>query len=276
MKEIKKQKTLIDLSIERYYSEGNEKERLATHRLERDRTLRILKRHLPDPPAIILDVGGAAGVYAFPLQKMGYEVHLIDPIPLHIRQAQEHGEQTGSKLASYSVGDARKIEKEDNSADIVLFFGPLYHLIDEKDRLQALKEAYRVLKPGGFLFAAAIARFASLMDAMHKATLYSKLKVIEQDFACGIHRKISEEIPFAYLHHPKDLVKEIEKSGFQNITIRAVEGPVWEKQVIEALQKDEKGWEKLLDLLEKIETEETIIGASAHIMAIANTRKQKL
>lgn len=269
MEEQNKQKPILDRSIEKYYSEGNEKDRLASHRLERDRTLRILKKQLPAAPAMVLDVGGAAGVYAFPLQKMGYEVHLIDPIPLHIKQAQEHGDQTGIRLASYAVGDARKIEKDDKSADVVLFFGPLYHLIEEKDRLQALREAYRVLKPGGFLFAAGIARFASLMDAMHKATLYSKLEVIEQDLACGIHRKITEDFTFAYLHHPRDLVKEIEKCGFQNITIRAIEGPVWEKQVIETLQKDEKCWEKLLDLLEKIETEEAIIGTSAHIMAIA-------
>lgn len=272
MEEVNRQ-PLLDPSIEKFYSEGNEKDRLDTHRLERDRTLRILKKQLPAAPAIILDVGGAAGVYAFPLQEMGYEVHLIDPILLHIKQAQEHGEKRGVKLAGYTVGDARKIEKEDKSVDVVLFLGPVYHLIEEKDRLQALKEAHRVLKPGGFLFAAGIARVASLMDAMHKATLYSKLEAIEKELSSGIHRKSSEDITFAYLHHPKDLVKEIEKCGFQNTTLRAIEGPVWGKQIIEVLQKDEKGWEKLLDLLEQIETDESIIGASGHFMAIANSRK---
>jgi hypothetical protein len=101
------------------------------------------------------------------------------------------------------------------------------------------------------------------------------LEVLEQDFATGVHRKISEDITFAYLHYPGELKKEVEKSGFENVTIRAIEGPVGEKQVIEALQQDENGWRKLLALLEKIETKETIIGASAHIMAIANVGNPK-
>ncbi|HEX4839093.1 MAG TPA: methyltransferase domain-containing protein [Rhabdochlamydiaceae bacterium] len=273
---MKKSKPLIDPSIAKYYAEGNEKDRLSSHRLEKDRTLQILKKRLPSPPAVILDVGGAAGVYAFPLTDMGYRVHLIDPVALHIKQAQEQAKKTGIHLASYAVGDARNIEQPSNSADVVLFFGPLYHLIEEADRLKTLQEAYRVLKPGGMLFAAGIARFASLMDAMHKGTLYSKIGVIEQDFATGVHRKISEDITFAYLHRPEDLRKEMAASGFRNISLCSIEGPVWEKQVIEALQKDEKGWQALLNLLEKIESEETIIGASAHIMAIGSVGSPKV
>jgi hypothetical protein len=84
---MKKSKSLIDPSIDKYYAEGNEKDRLSIHRLEKDRTLQILKKRLPPAPAVILDVGGAAGVYAFPLAETGYEVHLIDPIAVHIEQA---------------------------------------------------------------------------------------------------------------------------------------------------------------------------------------------
>lgn len=271
----KSRQPTINPSLYEYYSEGNEKDRLIEHRLEKDRTFRILKRFLPPAPATIFDVGGATGVYAFPLAKAGYDVHLMDPIPLHIKQAKEEAKKSKCQLASYSVGDARNIERENNSADVVLFFGPLYHLTAHEDRIQALSEAYRVLKPTGLLFAVAIARFASLMDAMYKETLYSKLKIIEDDFATGVHKKISKDITFAYLHHPSDLKKEILKSGFQDITLRSIEGPVWEKQILKSLQRDAEGWEKLLDLLEKIETEEAIIGASAHIMAIAHVGNSK-
>ncbi len=233
------------------------------------------KALLPKAPQIILDVGGAAGAYAFPLTKMGYEVHLTDPISLHIKQAKEYAESSGIQLASYSVGDARAIDREDHSADVVLFFGPLYHLTEERDRLAALSEARRVLKPGGLLFAVGIARFAFLMDAMHKTNLTSKLEAIERSLTTGLYRKASEDLTFAYLHQPKMLKEEIRKSGFKNTILCAIEGPVWEKRVIEALQQDEKGWENLLGLLEKIETEESIIGASAHIMAIAKMSKPK-
>lgn len=94
--------------------------------------------------------------------------------------------------------------------------------------------------------------------------------MIEQDFATGVHRKISEDITFAYLHRPEDFRNEMTSSGFKNVSLCSIEGPVWEKQVIEVLQKDEKGWQTLLNLLEKIESEETILGASAHTMAIGN------
>ena len=120
------------------------------------------------------------------------------------------------------------------------------------------------------LFAVGIARFASFMDAMHKGVVFPKFRVIEQDFMTGVHDKIIEGFTFAYLHHPSELKKEVQKSGFQRIvTIRAIEGPVWEKRVMDTLSADEECWKKVLALLEKIETEETIIGASAHIMAVA-------
>ena len=197
----------LDPALEKYYSEGNEQERLSSHRLEKDRTIQILKKFLPPAPATILDIGGAAGVYAFILAEMGYQVHLIDPIALHIQQAKETAKNSKFKLASYSVGDARQLEQKDESVDVVLLLGPLYHLIKEEDRHKALKESYRVMKPGGALFAAGITRFASFMDAMHKKVVALKTQVIEQEFKTGVHEKVSEGFLFAYLHH---LLKKIE------------------------------------------------------------------
>lgn len=264
-----KAKPKIDPGLEKYYSEGNEQERLNSSKLEKDRTLQILKKLLPPAPATILDIGGAAGIYAFLLAEMGYQVHLIDPIALHIKQAKETARNSKCKLASYNVGDARQLDKKDNSVDVVLLLGPLYHLIKKEDRHKALQEAYRVLKPGGILFAAAISRFASFMDAMHKQAVAFKSKVIEQEFKTGVHEKILEGFSFAYLHHPHEFKEEIENHRFEDVTVRAIEGPVWDKQSIEALAQDENEWQKVLMFLEQIETEESILGASAHIMAVA-------
>lgn len=265
----------LDHALEKYYSEGNEQERLSSNRLEKDRTLQILKKLLPSAPATILDIGGAAGVYAFLLTEMGYQVHLIDPIALHIQQAKETAKNSKFELASYSVGDARQLEQKDDSVDVVLLLGPLYHLIEEEDRHKALQEAYRVLKPGGILFAAAITRFASFMDAMHKKVVALKSRVIDQEFKTGVHEKISEGFSFAYLHHPNELKEEIQKNEFENVVIRAIEGPVWDKRTIETLVQDEEEWKKVFMFLEQIETEETILGASAHIMAVARKGVKK-
>lgn len=259
----------MDKSIEKFYMQGSERDRLNTHRLERDRTLRILQRSMPPVPAVVLDIGGAAGAYAFPLAKNGYEVHLIDPVSLHIEQAKEYAQKNKINLASYTIGDARGVNLPDNFADVILLFGPLYHLFAQADRLQTLQEAFRLLKPNGYLFATAIPRFASFIDSMNKGTIYSKLKIIEQDFTTGIHHKASQDIDFAYLHHPMELKDEILKSGFKNVSIVAIEGPVWHDGIVENLHQDLDGWEQLLALIDRIEMEEAIIGASAHIMALA-------
>ncbi|MGH7718781.1 MAG: class I SAM-dependent methyltransferase, partial [Gemmatimonadaceae bacterium] len=71
--------------IATFYAAGVERDRLAAGAgaLEFARTWAILERYLPAPPAHIADVGGGAGRYALPLARRGYEVHLLDPVPLH-------------------------------------------------------------------------------------------------------------------------------------------------------------------------------------------------
>ncbi len=272
----RKEQKKLDPFIEKYYSGGHEKDRLMSHQLERDRTLCILKKYLPKPPAIILDIGGAAGAYAFPLCEMGYTVHLIDPVSLHIEQAKSYESSSSIQLASYSVGDARHIEREDQCADVVLLFGPLYHLIKQTDRLKSLKEAHRLLKPGGILFAVGISRFASFMDSLYKEAFHSKKEVLKKELMTGVHHKMSEGFDFGYLHTPSELKEEIQNCNFQNVSILAIEGPVWHKTIMANLYQDKQNWQELLDIIEKIEMEESLIGASAHIMAIAKVDNSKL
>ncbi|MFD4325386.1 class I SAM-dependent methyltransferase [Nocardioides sp. NPDC058538] len=61
------------------------------------------------------------------------------------------------------VGDARGLPFEEASLDVALLLGPLYHLAEREDRLRALGEAIRVVKPGGWVIAAAIPRLARLV-----------------------------------------------------------------------------------------------------------------
>ena len=98
-----------------YYNEGREQDRLVSFgRLEFLRTQELLDRHLPPPPASILDIGGGAGIHALPLQERGYKVTLIDPVELHIQQAMESG------VVDASVGNARHLQLEDDAADVAL------------------------------------------------------------------------------------------------------------------------------------------------------------
>lgn len=83
---------MIGPAIESHYGTGYERPRLfpgGRPSLEFVRSMELLERHLPSPPARVLDVGGGPGTYAAPLARLGYRVHLVDPVPLHVQQARQ-------------------------------------------------------------------------------------------------------------------------------------------------------------------------------------------
>src|SRR5262249_23704896 len=129
--------------IGEYYASGVESGRLVSgpSALELLRTQELLQRFLPKPPAILLDVGGGPGRAACWLAGLGYEVHLVDAVPLHVERAQAAAADARVTLASARAGDARELESADGFADAVLLMGPLYHLTERADRLTALAEA---------------------------------------------------------------------------------------------------------------------------------------
>src|SRR5687767_5876092 len=101
--------TLLDPAIRDYYERAPEESRLEHDNsvLEAARTRELIQRHLPSAPRKVLDVGGAAGAYAFWLAAQGYEVHLVDAVDRLVSEARGRNETASSKLASLRVGDAR-------------------------------------------------------------------------------------------------------------------------------------------------------------------------
>jgi ubiquinone/menaquinone biosynthesis C-methylase UbiE len=269
--------SLIPEEIESHYQQTRESERLSGGRgeLERLRTQSILARNLPPAPAVVVDVGGAAGVYAFPLAKQGYEVHLIDPVELHLNQARTHALSTGVPLKSIARGDARRLDMPSAVADAVLLLGPLYHLVERADRLQALRESYRILKPGGILFAAAISRFASLIDGFASGFFGDSefRAIVAADIHSGQHRNPTSS-PFyfttAYLHRPEDLAEEVRNGGFDAVETLAIEGPTWSAANFPDAWNEPVQRQSLMEFLSLIEREPSVKGASAHLMAIAH------
>ncbi|HTX16125.1 MAG TPA: class I SAM-dependent methyltransferase [Candidatus Baltobacteraceae bacterium] len=268
---------LIPKEIDAHYQQAKESERLTgpLGELERLRTQAILSRYLPPAPAAIYDVGGAAGVYAFPLAKQGYEVHLIDPVDLHLEQARSQSAASGVKLGSIAQGDARQLETPSGIADAVLLLGPLYHLVEPADRLRALREARRILKPHGVVFAAAISRFASLLAGLAFDTFQDAdfRAIVAGDLASGQHRNPTNRIEYfttAYFHRPEELSAEVRAAGFHNVQLLAVEGPAWSAAQFRKAWENPAQRQSLMEFLSSIEREHSVQGASAHIIALAH------
>jgi ubiquinone/menaquinone biosynthesis C-methylase UbiE len=260
-----------------HYEENNEQQRLSvgTGQLEFERTKELITRHLPKKSATILDVGGAAGVYSLWLAGEGHEVHLVDPVPFLLEQAKEaSAAQKKAPIKSITLGDARRLEFPQSFADMVLLMGPMYHLVEKADRLTALREAYRVLKKSGLLISAAISKFASTLDGFVQGYMDDPkfVDIAAQDLADGQHRNPFDNLSYfttAFFHHPEELKEEIEGAGFTHQNTFAVEGFGWMLQNFEDHWNNPKRRERLLRFIRSTETEPSMIGVSAHLLAVA-------
>ena len=268
---------MIASEILEYYRGGNEEQRLRASigRLERIRTWEVIERHLPPAPSRVLDVGGGTGVYAFPLARRGYHVHLLDPVPLHVDRARTLSRASEAPLVGADIGDARKLDVPDGTVDAVLLFGPLYHLTSRHDRVKALAEARRVLVAGGLVLSAYISRFASACDGIREGALRDATfaAIVERDLTNGIHQNPttrSDWFTTAYFHRPEEIRREIEEAGLLFDDLIAVEGPGWMNQDLDAWLDDDAARERLLHVLRRIESEPSLIGASAHMLAVAH------
>jgi len=262
--------------IAAYYAQGLERDRLAggAGALELARTQVLLEQYLPAPPAIVADVGGGPGRYAVWLAERGYHVHLIDPVPLHVEQARAAARGRPVTLASAETGDARALKLADASVDAVLLLGPLYHLREPAERLQALAEARRVCRRGGVIIAAAISRFASTLDGLRGGYLEDPAfaAVADGDRRDGRHRNPTGDPAYfttAYFHRPEDLATELSAAGLAHEATLAVEGAGWLLADLDARLADERRRAVLLAALAALEAEPTLLGVSAHLLAVA-------
>jgi ubiquinone/menaquinone biosynthesis C-methylase UbiE len=268
------------LEAQQHYESINEVERLqrSTHRLEGLRTQQLLKRFLPPSPATIADVGGAAGAHAFWLAALGYDVHLLDIVPLHIEQACEREKRDGLRLASIGVGDACALPYENGSIDAVLLFGPLYHLTQRADRLIALREARRVLRPEGVMLAVSVNRFTSsfqgLFRDLNADALFRAMALRDLDTGYHVSPENRAFFTTTYFHHPDELVAEGQAAGFAIDAVVGVEGPGWLLQDFDHAWNDMRRREDMLLFAEKIESEPTLLGLSTHVMIVGRAGKQ--
>jgi len=268
---------VTDSAISSHYNLGAEQSRLfrrGAPDVEYTRSLELLQRLLPPPPAQVLDVGGGPGTYAVPLARAGYQVHLLDLMPLHVEQAREAAAADPAASFTGELGNALDLPQETRSQDAVVLFGPLYHLTEAGDRLQALAEARRVLRPGGQVLVTAISRFASLIDGLYLGRLDDPefRPIMERDITDGQHRNPDPVgrpgfFTTAYFHTPDGLSAEIGQAGFGPVTVYGVEGPGWPMREQWA---DPRLREQILFAARAAETEPSLLGFSPHLIAAAS------
>jgi SAM-dependent methyltransferase len=266
---------LFESEIKRIYDSRPEYEweRMDRHRTEFAVTLRTLKENLPPAPAKILDCGGGPGRYAIELTRQGYDVTLFDLSEGNITLAKEKAAEANINLQFIHQGTATDLSRyAQNTFDAVLLMGPLYHLLEESDRHKALAEAFRVLKPGGMIFATFITRYAPIKYCALNEPLWpvenpdQTQAILETGLFPPRGQKDGEFV--AYFAHPTEVEPLVESQGFVVKSILGVEGLVSEiEEKINELTGE--AWEYWVDLNYQVAADPCLHGAAEHLLVVA-------
>jgi len=259
------------MEAEPFYDEfaPKEWERLERHRTEFAVSLRAINEFLPRPPRSILDVGGGPGRYAIELARQGYSVTLLDISRESLRLARQRANEAQVSLADVIHVNAVDLSNLGSASyDAVLLMGPLYHLLSHGERVQAIQEAMRVLKPRGKLFAAFITRFAPFRCVANgePAWLAENPEYALQLLETGIHDRPTQ-FARAYYAHPDEVAPLMEGCGLRTLSLVGCEGVVagHEDKVNELT---EEAWEAWVDLNYKLGQDPTLYGASDHLLYV--------
>jgi S-adenosylmethionine-dependent methyltransferase len=247
-------------------------ERMDRHRTEFAVTLRALQTHLPPAPAHILDCGGGPGRYAVELACLGHKVTLFDLSTACLDLARAKAHEAGVKLYALEQGTAIDLSRfSDEEFDAVLLMGPLYHLLEENERVQALDESYRVVKSGGLCFAAFITRFAPVRYAAAEAPTLplDEPEELETILSTGQLPPRGEQGSrfVAHFAHPAEVPSLCRQPGFEMLEVLGVEGVVsMIEEDVNALSG--QAWQAWVDLNQRLAPEPSLLGAAEHLLAV--------
>ena len=209
----------------------------------------------------ILDVGAGTGKYSIELYNMGYNVTAIELVKHNLRLIQKKC----PNIKSYE-GNAINLKKfKDNSFDMILLFGPIYHLISKEEKIKALMEAKRLVKENGFILVSYCMNDYALITYAFKENNIKKCidnELIDNDY----HIKSKPDDLYSYVRL-QDIDELNKLSNLKRIEIVSQDGPTdYIRPFINKLSDDEFNY--FIKYQESICDRPELLGASSHVLDI--------
>lgn len=243
-----------------HYNKHNEDKRLKTKhaQVEFVTAMEYIKKYT-NKGSSILDVGAATGAYSIPLYNDGYKVTAFELVKHNLKQI-----EMKNKNITCILGNAIDLSKfEDNSFDCILLFGPMYHLISYEEKIQALKEAKRVCKTGGYIYISyCMNEYAVITHAFKEHQILNIKDELDDNFK--VLNKPTDLYTYVRL---EDINKLKEDTNLERIKIINQDGPAeYLKREINSMSDEEI--EMLIKYhLSTCERPE-LLGAGRHILDI--------
>lgn len=182
-------------------------------------------------------------------------------------------EETAENLISCDVINATNLSiYNDNQFDVVLLFGPLYHLLEESERQQCVSEINRVLKPGGKVFASFIPYLSgsiAILDRYYRHPEQVDINNLSEVFESGKFNNSSDKgFQEGYYPSTKEIEKLFSQNGFDKIMIRSIRGFGYEKEDSLYGIKEKEMFDKVISLIERTSEEQSIIDMCGHAIYI--------
>ena len=242
----------------KYYNKFNEEKRLNSKhgQVEFLTAIKYINEYIKDNDKII-DIGAGTGKYSKYFYDKGYDITAVELVKHNLRQIEK-------KNIKCFLGNATNLKKiEDNSYDITLLFGPLYHLISMEDKLKALLEAKRITKPNGYIFISyCMNEYAIIEHGFIDNNILNELDQIDENFK--INPKEDDLYSFVRL---EDINYLKDKANLSRVKIISQDGPSeYIKKTINKM--DDETFDLYLKYHFKICEKLELLGAGRHILDI--------
>ncbi|RJE87664.1 class I SAM-dependent methyltransferase [Paenibacillus sp. 1011MAR3C5] len=268
-------------TVRDYYEIFDEWGRLDREPLEFFINLHFLLRYLP-ASGHIADIGSGPGKYAIELARRGYRVGLADLIPRFVAEAREKAGAAGvdSRFSGFHVSNAASLDCfADESFDAAVMMGPLYHLQEQEERIQAIRELYRVTKPGGIVAAAFMPRVAFMQQSIRNPMQWkpnNRIDALMEFSQSGIFNH-SEAGRFTgvYFEKIERIIPQMEEEGFETLNLIGSDSfaSALDHQAYEYWRdQGEEVYHQLMELVMELSMNPSMLGSSTHLLYIGRRK----